>query len=315
MKYYFCKMKSNIKYAAILVLLSLVWGSSFILMKRGMFDKATGDAIFSSNQVGAMRMLFASSALLPIGLRSLKIISSFKIGLSLAVVSLAGSFIPAFLFTYAETGISSGYAGMLNSTTPIFTLLLGAILFNQKLISNQVLGVIIGTVGIVILVNGVTVVDTSGTLLHVFAIVFATLCYALSTNTIRYNLSHLPPLKVTSVAFVFAFLPAVILFFYFDTPKTIVENVHATKALIYVLILAIVGTSLSVILFNYLISKTSALFASSVTYLIPIVAVLIGFIDGETISWIQVVAMFIILAGIFTANRMRKQIVKKAVDL
>src|SRR5690554_586822 len=105
MNYYFFKMKSNIKYAAILVLLSLVWGSSFILMKRVMFDKATGDAIFSSKQVGAMRMLFASSALLPIGLRSLMIISSFKIGLSLAVVSLAGSFIPAFLFTYAETGI------------------------------------------------------------------------------------------------------------------------------------------------------------------------------------------------------------------
>ncbi|HZH85682.1 MAG TPA: DMT family transporter [Brumimicrobium sp.] len=304
-------MKVNLKYAGILILLSIVWGSSFILMKRGMIDKATGANIFSSNQVGAMRMLFASSVLLPFGLRSLKIISSVKIGLSLAVVSLIGSFIPAFLFTYAETGISSGYAGMLNSTTPIFTLIIGAMLFRQKLIKTQVLGVLIGTVGIITLVNGVSIVDTSGTFYHVFAVVFATLGYALSTNTIRYNLSHLPPLKVTSVAFVFAFLPALLLFFYFDTPSVIVHNEHANKALVFILILSVIGTALSVILFNYLISKTSALYASSVTYLIPIVAVFIGFIDGETISWIQVLAMIIILLGVFTANKMKKQNIKK----
>jgi len=277
-------------------------------MKRGMIDKGTGDLIFSSNQVGSMRMLFASTVLLPMGLRSLKIITTYKIGISLAVVSLAGSFIPAFLFTYAETGISSGYAGMLNSTTPIFTLLIGALFFRQKLLQMQVIGVLIGAIGIIALVNGVSTVDTSGTYLHVLAIVFATVCYALSTNTMRYNLSHLPPLKVTSVAFVFAFLPAVLLFFYFDTPTTIIENPHANKALVYISILALVGTALSLILFNYLISKTSALFASSVTYLIPIVAVIIGFFDGETLSWIQIIAMLIILLGIFTANRIKNKL-------
>lgn len=308
-------MRANLKYSFILILLALVWGSSFILMKRGMIDKQTGDLIFSSTQVGSMRMLFASTALLPMGLRSLKIITSFKIGISLAVVSLAGSFLPAFLFTYAETGISSGYAGMLNSTVPIFTLIIGAFFFRQKLLKMQVIGVLIGTVGIITLVNGVSVVDTSGTYLHVMAVVLATVCYGLSTNTMRYNLSHLPPLKVTSVAFVFAFIPAVFCFFYFDTPATIMGNEHAHKAIVYILILALVGTALSLILFNYLISKTSALFASSVTYLIPIVAVIIGLFDGETMSWIQVVAMFIILIGIFTANRMKKQIVKKTVDI
>ncbi len=301
-------MRANIKYSGILILLSIVWGSSFILMKRGMIDKGTGDLIFSSNQVGSMRMLFASTVLLPMGLRSLKIITTYKIGISLAVVSLAGSFIPAFLFTYAETGISSGYAGMLNSTTPIFTLLIGALFFRQKLLQMQVIGVLIGAIGIIALVNGVSTVDTSGTYLHVLAIVFATVCYALSTNTMRYNLSHLPPLKVTSVAFVFAFLPAVLLFFYFDTPTTIIENPHANKALVYISILALVGTALSLILFNYLISKTSALFASSVTYLIPIVAVIIGFFDGETLSWIQIIAMLIILLGIFTANRIKNKL-------
>ncbi|PKR80313.1 hypothetical protein CW751_10705 [Brumimicrobium salinarum] len=301
-------MKSSVKNALLLLVLSLVWGSSFILMKRGMIDKETGDAIFSSNQVGSMRMLFASTVLLPIGIRSLKMITSFKIGVSLAVVSLAGSFIPAFLFTFAETGISSGYAGMLNSTTPIFTLIIGVLLFRQKLIQNQILGVLIGTIGIIVLVNGVSVIDTSGTYLHVLAIILATLCYALSTNTMRYNLSHLPPLKVTSVAFVFAFLPALFLFLFFDTPKTIIENEHASQALIYILILAILGTALSLILFNYVISKTSALYGSSVTYLIPIVAVLIGFLDGEVISWLQIAAMFIILIGVYVANRMKHKV-------
>ncbi|HLV41704.1 MAG TPA: DMT family transporter [Brumimicrobium sp.] len=299
-------MKSSYKYAGILIILAIVWGSSFILMKRGMFDRDTGADVFNSNQVGAMRMLFASIVLLPIGLRSLKIISSFKIGISLAIVSLAGSFIPAFLFTYAETGISSGYAGMLNSTTPILTVIIGTLLFRQKLIRTQIIGVLIGTFGIITLVNGVTLVDTSGNFKHVFAVIFATLCYALSTNTIRYNLSHLPPLRVTSVAFVFAFLPAVILFFYFDTPSTIIHNEYAGKAIVYILILAILGTALSVILFNYLINKTSALYASSVTYIIPIVAVFMGFIDGEAISPVQVFAMLIILTGIFIANRVNR---------
>ena len=305
-------MRANLKYSAILILLSIVWGSSFFLMKRGMIDKETGDQIFSSNQVGTLRMLLASTALLPMGLRSLKIITSFKIGISLAVVSLAGSFIPAFLFTYAETGISSGYTGMLNSTVPIFTLIIGAFFFRQQLIKMQVIGVLIGAIGIITLVNGVSAVDTSGTYLHVMAVVFATVCYALSTNTMRYNLSHLPALEVTSVAFVFAFLPAVFCFFYFETPATIIENEHAGKGLIYISVLAIVGTALSLILFNYLISKTSALFASSVTYLIPIVAVVIGFFDGELLSWIQILAMLIILMGIFTANRKKKQIVNKS---
>lgn len=300
-------MKIRLKYISILILLALVWGSSFILMKRGMVDKTTGELVFSSNQTGAMRMLFASIVLLPIGLRSLHIITSYKIGLSLMIISLAGSFVPAFLFTYAETEINSGYAGMLNSTTPIFTLIIGSLFFRQKLIQTQIIGVLIGTIGIVALVNGVALVDTSGAYLHVAAIIFATICYALSTNTMRYNLSHLPPLKVTSVAFVFAFIPALFLFFYLDTPTTIINHPHANKALLYISILAVIGTALSLILFNYLISKTSALFASSVTYLIPIVALFIGFFNDEVISWIQVLAMFIILFGIFVANKTRNQ--------
>ncbi|MDG0974074.1 MAG: DMT family transporter [Crocinitomicaceae bacterium] len=295
-------MSRELKNWGMLLFLATIWGSSFILMKRGMIDKVSGDSIFSSNQVGAMRMLFASSALLPLGLRHFKSFNSVKFILSLAVVAFLGNFVPAFLFTYAETGISSGYAGMLNSCTPIFTLIIGTLLFKQPLVRVQVLGVAIGTVGIVWLVNGVSVVDTSGSVWHVLAVVLATLFYAISVNTIKYNLNGIKPLKITSMAFTLSFIPALILFFHFDTPATIVSNSYAPSALIYIGILALIGTAFSVVIFNILIANSSALFASSVTYFIPIVALLIGLWDGEVMSIYQALAMLVILSGVYIAN-------------
>lgn len=295
-------MSRELKNWGILLFLALIWGSSFLLMKRGMFDKVTGDQIFSNNQVASMRMLFAATVLLPFGLKNLKIIKNGKILISLIAVAFLGNFLPAFLFTYAETGISSGYAGMLNSCTPIFTLIIGAVFFKQPLIKLQIVGVLIGTIGIIGLVNGVNVVDTSGSVYHVLAVVLATLFYATAVNTIRFNLSHIKPIKMTSVAFSISFIPALILFFLFDTPETIASNKHATSALVYILILAVIGTAFAVLVFNHLINNSTALFASSVTYFIPIVAVLMGLIDGETISWMQIFSMLVILGGVFLAN-------------
>lgn len=295
-------MKEELKNWGMLLLLALVWGSSFILMKRGMIDKETGDAIFSSNQVGTLRMLLAATVFLPIGLRHVSVLKNKKMFLNLMGVAFLGNFFPAFLFTFAETGISSGYAGMLNSCVPIFTLIIGATLFSQKLLKLQVLGVILGTIGIIGLVNGVSVIDTSGQWYHVFAVVCATICYASSVNIIRHNLGHLKPLTVTSVAFSLSFLPALILFFVFNVPATIETNVHAPVALIYIGVLAVFGTAIAVWIFNHLINRSSALFASSVTYFIPIVAVVIGFIDDEEISGLQIISMLVILGGVFIAN-------------
>lgn len=295
-------MREELKNWGMLLLLAIVWGSSFLLMKRGMIDKPTSAHIFDSNQVGTLRMLFAATVFLPIGLRHLKIINNWRMLLNMLGVAFLGNFFPAFLFTFAETGISSGYAGMLNSCVPIFTLIIGAGLFQQKLLKLQVVGVILGTIGIVGLVNGVSVVDTSGQWYHVFAVVLATICYASSVNIIRHNLGHIKPLQVTSVAFSLSFIPAFVLFFYFDVPQTISTNNMAPNALIYIGILGVVGTALAVWIFNHLINRSSALFASSVTYFIPIVAVIIGFLDGERISILQIVSMVVILAGVFVAN-------------
>lgn len=311
-------MSRELKNWGLLLFLALIWGSSFLLMKRGMFDKVTGDHIFSNNQVASMRMLFAATVLLPFGIKHFKIIKSGKILISLIAVAFLGNFLPAFLFTYAETGISSGYAGMLNSCTPIFTLIIGSIFFKQPLIKLQIVGVLIGTTGIVGLVNGVNTVDTSGTWHHVLAVVLATVFYATSVNTIRFNLSDIKPIKMTSVAFSLSFLPALILFFAFGTPETIAANEYANSALIYILILALIGTAFAVLIFNHLINNSTALFASSVTYFIPIVAVLIGLIDGETISWMQIISMFVILGGVFLANawvKLKKKRENKDIDL
>lgn len=295
-------MNERLRNWGMLLLLAVVWGSSFILMKRAMIHKATGDAIFDNNQVAAMRMLIAAAVMLPFGIRHFKLITSRKNLLHLLIVAFLGNFVPAFLFTYAETGISSGYAGMLNSCTPIFTILIGVFIFKQPLIKLQVIGVLIGTGGIVWLVNSVSVVDTSGSLFHVLAVVIATVCYASSVNVIRYGLAHMKALKITAIAFSFSFIPALLLFFYFDTPDTFATNPHAFEGIWYIVVLAVVGTALSVIVFNQLIAQSSALFASSVTYFIPIVALIIGFWDGETLSIWQVLAMLVVLFGVYVAN-------------
>ena len=295
-------MKEELKNWGTLLLLAIIWGSSFLLMKRGMTDKVSGDTIFTNNQVGTLRMLLAASVFLPFGIRHLSVIQNKKVLFSLLGVAFLGNFFPAFLFTFAETGISSGYAGMLNSCVPIFTVIIGSSLFKQPLIKLQIIGIILGTIGIIGLVNGISVIDHSGEWYHVASVVIATICYAFSVNIIRHNLAHLKPLQVTSVAFSLSFVPALILFFVFNIPQTIYSNEHAATGLIYIALLAIIGTALAAIIFNHLINRSSALFASSVTYFIPIVAVILGFIDDEKISPIQIISMFIILTGVFIAN-------------
>lgn len=300
-------MQSTIKNWLLLLFLACIWGSSFLLMKRGMIHKPSGEFIFSNQQVGVLRMLIASSVMLPFAFRYIRDFKNLKLTLTLALVGFLGNFFPAFLFTYAETGISSGYAGMLNSCTPIFTLLIGALFFHQTLLKNQLIGVGIGTIGIITLVNGVQLVDTSGSWNHVFAVVLATLFYAISVNVIRYQLKGISAIKITSMAFSLTFIPSLILFFYFDTHQAIISNNNAFYGLNHIIVLAVIGTAFSVVLFNYLIAQSSALFASSVTYFIPVVAVLIGFWDGEKLSWVKVIAMFVILCGVYIANHINKR--------
>ena len=289
----------------LLILLACVWGSSFILMKRGMFT-LNNEPIFSDPQVASLRMTMAGLVLIPFALKGLKSIQTIKEFLLLATVGVCGNFVPAYLFTYAETGISSGYAGMLNSFTPIFSMIIGLLIFKIRVTFIQFVGLLIGTVGIVLLVIAGTHsgehVQIEGTWKPVFAIIFATFLYAISLNTIKHTLQKFKAIEITSLAFFIVLLPSIFMNIKEGTLHTIQTNPHAMEGLGYIAILSIIGTAIAVILFNQLITATSTLFASSVTYFIPIVAVFIGLSFGEHINIKQIGAMMIILFGVFIAN-------------
>jgi drug/metabolite transporter (DMT)-like permease len=269
-------------------------------MKKGMFAE-DGTAIFSSEQVGSLRMLIAALALLPISINKLKILT-WKNVFPLAIVGFCGNFFPAFLFSYAETGISSGLAGMLNSFTPIFTIIIGFLFFKTKLTNKQIIGTVIGTLGIIALVLTGKTASLNGDWDHILAIVLATLLYAISLTTIKNKLSNFNSFEITSLAFLIIFPFSIGGFFLTDTLQTFKSNPLAYQGIFFIIILSIVGTALAVVLFNRIIAFSSALFASSVTYFIPIVAVLIGFTFGETINLWQVLSMLIVLSGVIIAN-------------
>jgi drug/metabolite transporter (DMT)-like permease len=263
---------------------------------------SNGEPIFSAPQVGSLRMLIASSVLLPWAIKGWQSLQSKKDILYFSIVGTCGSFLPAFLFTFAETGITSGLAGMLNSFTPIFTILLGLLIFQQRLNSYQYIGVSIGTVGIILLVLSGKQSSLSGDTTHILAVIVATLLYAISLSTIKYKLQHYSSMQVTSISLSLIWIPAFLIVLFMDTPTVILENDLASDGLCAIIVLALFGTAIATILFNATIRLSSALFASSVTYLMPIVSVLIGWRFGEVITAAQIGSMFIILLGILLAN-------------
>lgn len=306
-------MSKELRSWFLLITLACIWGSSFILMKKAMFTD-NHEAIFSDNQVGSLRMLIASLVLLPFALRVIKKLRNKKDIIPLSIVGVLGSFIPAFLFTYAETGISSGYAGMLNSFTPIFALIIGFIVFKDRLTKIQMIGVAVGAVGVISLMLAGRDLSIKGDFSHVLSIVIATMLYAISLNTIKHKLQHLKGIEITSLSFLLILIPGLTISIFNGSFSTIKANQHAVEGLIYLGLLSIIGTAIAVVIFNQLITISSVLFASSVTYLIPIVAVIIGLSFGETINSLQITSMFIVLTGIFLSNMLPKLIRRKKIE-
>ncbi len=305
-------MIKELKSWGLLLLLAVIWGSSFILMKKGMFNE-NGDAIFSAPQVATLRILIASLVLLPFAIRSVRKLMVRKDFTVLLVVGLSGNLLPAFLFTYAQTGISSGLSGMLNSFTPVFTLIIGTLIFRVKVSNAQIIGSLIGLIGIVLLILWGKNSTISGESKPILAVICATFLYGLSLNLIKHKLSAFKPIETTSLSFTTLLIPSIIGFFYFGTPKTIMYNHEASHALIFITILAVIGTAMAVFLFNGIIKISSALFASSVTYFIPIVAVIIGFLMKEKITSNQIMAMIIVLLGVLLIHHGDK-FVKRGID-
>jgi len=283
----------QLKWAYLLVL-SLIWGSSFILIKRGLVG-------LTAVQVGSFRIIFAALFLLIIGFKSLKKISRRQWKF-VAITSFFGTFTPAYLFAIAETQVDSSIVAILNSLTPLNTLVLGILIFGIQFQKRQVLGVFVGLVGCLLLVLSGASVHPGQNYYYVLLVVIATLCYAINVNLIKKYLSDLNSLSITTGNFAVLLLPALIILSTTDISQRI--NLDATQhSILFVMILGVMGTGIANILFFKLIQMSSPVFATSVTYLIPIVAFFWGLLDNEMLTPIQFFGAFIILIGVYLSAK------------
>nr|WP_255749809.1 DMT family transporter [Pontibacter liquoris] len=278
-----------------IIVLTLIWGTSFILMKKGL-------VVYSSDELGALRMVIACAALLPFAIRGLKTVEpgNWKYLLGSGML---GNFIPAFLFAYAETRLASGLAGVLNSLTALFTLLVGALFFRQAITWMRMVGILIGIAGTVLLIfsgNGSGDLDNKYYGLY---IVLATICYGASVNIIKHRLQGMKPILISSLAMLTVGPIALVYLFSTNFLYKLQHVPGAWEALLYIAILATFSTAIALILFNKLIHISTTIFASSATYLIPIVALMWGVLDGETIQLWHYIGMVVILAGVFVVNK------------
>lgn len=279
-----------------LVILSIVWGSSFILIKKALIG-------LTPMQLGALRTLFAAVFLLLIGFNSLKKIKKSK-WKWIAISAFLGTFIPAFLFAFAETEIDSAVASILNSTTPIMTLIFGAVLFSITFTRNQLFGVFIGLIGSFLLILAGAEVNPNQNYWYATLVLLASVCYALNVNIIKRHLQEIPAMAIAAGNFLVLIIPAFIVLLFSGFFKQEIlnsETVHISLG--YLAILAIFGTGVAKVLFNKLVQISNPVFATSVTYTIPIIALFWGFLDGELFTIWQGGAAFIILLGVLLTNR------------
>jgi drug/metabolite transporter (DMT)-like permease len=295
------------KYVAwtLFLIVGIIWGSSFILMKKALFT-ANGEVLLLANEVALLRIVFAMLSLLPFVFLKIKKIKR-RYWKYLFIVGFFGNGIPAFLFTHAQTQVSSSIAGILNSTVPIFTLILGTLFFSFKSSKINRIGVFIGFLGSAIIIVGGQLELQFSNFLYPILILFATLCYAISTNTIKRYLKDIKAIEITAFGLLTVGIPATIYLAFSSIPSRIMDNPALVDGVIYTLILALASTSLALVLYNYLIKMATALFASSVTYLIPFVAVIWGWIDGERLSLLQLLGGMVLLIGVLLIYRKEKQ--------
>lgn len=262
--------------------------------------------VYTSSEVGALRIFIAFLVLSPLIFKHVKK-QHLKYWPAFLGMGMLGNFLPAFLFTKAETGLSSSLTGMLNSLTPLFTLLLGILLFKAKTKWVNGIGILIGFVGAVGLLTAGKSEDVENNISFGLYVVIATICYALSVNIIKKFLNEVPP--VTATVWAMMLIGPIAGIYLFTATDFIIhtqDHPQAFSSLGYIGILAIFGTAVSVIIFNVLIRNTNALFASSVTYLIPIVAMGWGIVDGEGVLIQHFIWILVILLGVYLVNKKPK---------
>ncbi len=279
-----------------LILLSVVWGSSFILIKKGLVG-------LTPLQLGSFRIIFASLFLITVGFKSLFRIKKGQWKL-IILTAFIGSFFPVYLFAFAETEIDSAVASILNATTPLMTLIFGVLFFSAVFTQNKIIGVILGLSGTLGLIFTGAQVNPHQDYLYSGLVVIAAGCYAVNVNIIKRYMHDISALAIATGNFLVLLLPALAVLYFtgFDFESG-TESSKISLSLTYVFILGVIGTGIALIIFNKLIQISDPVFSSSVTYTIPIIGLAWGLLDGEVFTLLQLISTLVILAGVFIVNR------------
>ncbi len=284
----------NIKSWIYLLLLALIWGGSYILMKQGLRS-------FNFWQVSSIRMVSAFVFLLPFTIKNIKKISRKTI-IPLLIVAWIGNLIPSFLYPLGQTKVDSNIAGILNSLVPVFVLVLGVAFFRKKTGLLQVLGVLTGLVGAAMLITKDNLFSFGQMNFYALYIVLATILYSININQVNVFLKTLSGLEIASLAFLFIGPISGIVLLFSDFTKASASNTLYVD-LICVIFLGLMGSAVAVSLVNQVITRAGSMFASSVTYIIPIFAILWGVLDGEKLNLVQISATFVVMVGVYLVNK------------
>ena len=281
-----------------LIALSLIWGSSFILIKKALVG-------LEASQLGSLRIIFSSIFIFLIAWKN--IFSIKKIEWKWITISaFLGSFFPAFLFAFAEKEIDSSVASIINSIVPLNTLILGMIIFKIESTKRQIIGVLVGFFGTYLLISSGLKLNPDQNYNYAGLVILCSFLYALNVNIIKKYLQHLSALTITVGHFTAIIVPAVLVFLFSDFEFSSLEKDEVKTSIFYVFILALFGTALAKIIFNKLIKISSPVFASSVTYSMLIVSIFWGIVDGEKFSIYQLIATIIIVFGVILTNKKAK---------
>jgi drug/metabolite transporter (DMT)-like permease len=275
-------------------ILSIIWGSSFVLMKMGL-------EALSPYQVATLRMLSAGLVLIPFALEGFRKIPKDKLGYVI-LSGLIGSFFPAYLFCIAETKIDSSLAGILNALTPLFTISVGLIFFQLTASRQKIIGVLVGFVGLCLLFlaqKNISLENFS----YAFLVLIATLLYGINVNMVGKHLNNTGSMNIAAVAFTFLIIPCIIILFFTGYFSMDLFSKPILKSTGSAFLLGFGGTAIATVLYYKLVKSAGGLFASTVTYGIPFVAVFWGVLGGESINLLQCGCMGIILLGVWLANK------------
>ena len=278
-----------------LIALSLIWGSSFILIKKALVG-------LEASQLGSLRIIFSSIFIFLIAWRNIFTIKKIE-WKWITISAFLGSFFPAFLFAFAEKEIDSSVASIINSIVPLNTLILGMIIFKIESTKRQIIGVLVGFFGTYLLISSGLKLNPDQNYNYAGLVIICSFLYALNVNIIKKYLQHLSALTITVGHFTAIIFPAALVFLFSDFEFSSLEKDEVKTSIFYVFILALFGTALAKIIFNKLIKISSPVFASSVTYSMLIVSIFWGIVDGEKFSIYQLIATLIIVFGVILTNK------------